>query len=348
MANIENKDTEIDNERRQTLCALLGIPPLLLGVTTVEQIMEIATKQRSTAASAEIATKKSVDAERHQAFLDHAQELHQHATAVQLIDIARFNSDELYRQVLHINSLEQRKVYALLYDYHIFLSCELREIRQFNVALAHLDNAMDLADYLNDDSLSTVCQIHQMRIFEVMGRAREAVRVFDIDRLGKQTPALKSMGFCYMSQLYGEVASTEVDKKAAMALVERGGSFVLSHPEQIYVHGLDSSLQGYYLRRAHTQIAIGQNREAQYTLDRVEYKLGTWWQFYHDYYYAQSYANLGYHETATTAAMNCAELAQKFSSPMNSVRVGKIYNQLVVSPYGGDSDVLELGRMLGR
>ena len=151
-----------------------------------------------------------------------------------------------------------------------------------------------------------------------------------------------------MSQLYGEVASTEADKKAAIALVKRGGSFIHSHPEQIYVHGLDFSQQRYYLHEAHTQIAIGWNKEAKYTLDRVKCDPGTWWQLYHDYYYAKSDANLGNHQTATVAAMGCAELAQKFSSPMNVARVGTIYNQLVVSPYGGDSDVLELGRMLGR
>lgn len=342
--NIENRDAELSNERREFLCTLLKIPPVLLGIITIEETLQLIEQQKVLSSS----SGGTIDIEGHQKYLTKAHALHQHSTAVLLLNATKLKLDELYRQLPHVNSLERPQIHELLYSYHIFMSGELRELQQYDAALSHLDMAMDFANLLDNNELRIVCQLHYVRILDVMDHAREAVQIFDIARLNKESYALRSIGFTYMSTLYAKVATTETDKKAAMALLDRGGSIVRSYPEQVYVYGLDSSLQGYYLRQGSTLASIGWNRDALYALDLVQCSPDSWWSAYRDLYSAQAYLNLGKYDFATSHAMESALIARKFSSPMNIARIASIHSQILASPYGKSSDVTELGRLLKR
>src|SRR5579864_9182263 len=45
--NLENRDTALDIERRRFLCELLNIPPILLGIITLDEIEKLVEQRRA-------------------------------------------------------------------------------------------------------------------------------------------------------------------------------------------------------------------------------------------------------------------------------------------------------------
>lgn len=339
MKRIENEDAPVDDERRRIICKWLpSLPPILLGIVTLEEISRIIEQENNKIGP--------IDIGEHRAFLEEAHNLHQLSTAVLLLNITKIRLKGLYSQFAESsNRLERPQIYEILFNYHILIGLQLRELQEYEGALTHITIAGDYANTLNSEELKTIHYLHYIRVLDVAGSIREAVLSFDVNRLKHASPPLASMGFAYVSTLYARVAATASDKSAALRLAGYSESFVRSHPEPIYVYGLDSSQQAYHIRKAHTQINVGQPTEALYTLDLLQYDTDPWICYYRDLYTAQAYQKLGNYGVVVSCAEECLKIARKFSSPMNVARVQTIHDQLVLRGYNG-RDLTQFGRML--
>lgn len=340
MKRIENEDASVDIDRRRTLCNLLGIPPVLLGIVTPKEIARIIEQK--------VNGTGPIDIGGHQDFLTKAHDLHHQSTATLLLDITQLKLNGLCCQFFGggSNILEHKKIYKLIFSYHILLGLQLRELQKYDEALAHIAIAGDYAKFLDNEELKTIHHLHYIRVFDAVGNVQEAVSSFDVNRLRKASAPLASMGYAYVSTLYARAATTATERKEARTLLRYAEPFVHSHPDLIDIHGLDCSLWGYHVREAHTLIGVGEPNAALCTLRYMEQPTpGSWGNAYQLQYEARAHTELGNLGVATLCAEECLKIALKFKSPMNVARVQVIRNDIVKRGYNS-KDLVELDRML--
>ena len=144
--DIENRDVGMDDfGRRQFLCKLFGIPPILLGIVSPGEI-DMLLEQQQKANNAVVLSTANATSRRHTIDIKKYQERLDDlwgtflSDALHTVAVALASIDELQRELLQATQ-EQLQLQGLLRDYHVFLSALRSEQCQHNGAVEHLYQA---------------------------------------------------------------------------------------------------------------------------------------------------------------------------------------------------------------
>jgi hypothetical protein len=188
---IENRDAGMDFERRQFLCKLFNIPPILLGVVTLEQINQILEEkgialstlltpvepsQRTVTVSTPVSTapRLVVDVKEYREQLVSYWRTEYSNNAYEGLSDALWRMSTLYQELPHVSLKERRQLHELLCSYHQFIAHLLRDKQHYNDAIVHANKAYRLARFLRSNEQKALTLYWRGYILSGTDRLNEA------------------------------------------------------------------------------------------------------------------------------------------------------------------------------
>ena len=366
---IENRDAGMDFERRQYLCKLFNIPPILLGVITIEQINQILKekgidltalltptppveppKQVIVSTATSTGPRLVVDAQEYRDQLA----AHWRTDALgdaygTLLDV-RSRTNLLYQELPHVKPKARYELYELLCGYHQFTAHVFRDKQLYEDAIIHANKAVDLARVLSNEQ-KALALFSRGYIFWSAHRMKEALLNFKkADRYERTVPCCLKSPILLFSGLTkaidAKLKKDQLGQKNALLLVDYGGNIVRSTQNRDNPYFIDFSLNRYHGVKSSTLLAIGENQKAKDELLLLKSYTTLHGRLYYDVSLAQAYANLGDYAEAASEAAFALETAQELNSMMNIGRIETIFQQLQQSPYKQSPDVARLEYLL--
>jgi len=352
--DLENKDTGMDFHRRQFLSKLLAIPPILLGIRTVNEIEQLVEQQRKASTvmvvvSTPIATsrKLTIDVEEYTDLLDNYLKTFINNPAQISITNIVLCIDGLDRELPRVR--DKKPIQELLCRFHDLVACILGDQQEYDEALVHLEKALQFAQLLNDDELKVLVLHDYGIILWKAGRPGEALKRYQEARRYEQRlpDNLRGALLLETGSTKALVASTPDKKDAAIALIDQVGNIVRSNRKEADPYFLDLNLDRYHLTRSRSLIAVGRNRDAIEEIGLVkggpEYPHR---QAEKDIYQAQALTNLGKYPEATPLATSGLIVAQEIDSKVNIALVERMYKKFPRDLFKHDDDVARLEYLL--
>ncbi len=355
VGDIENRDVGMDDfDRRQFLCKLFGIPPILLGIVTLDEITLLLEKQRKANNTGVISTptvtsrKHAIDVKEYQKQLARLFATHVSTAVQSAISTALVSVDELYHELPH-TSQEQPQIQSLLCDYHQFISILLCEHCNYDGAIEHLNKASRFAEF-GDEQKALVFQERGLTLWKA-NRLDEALCDFGRAwQLEKKLPNnLRGLFLLESGRARAQNAETKQERAEVLRSIDLVGSIIRANRQEEDPHLTQLDLDCYHLYKGAVLITIGWNKEAAEELQLIkgfsQYPLR---QVYCDILQAQAYTNRGMYEHAAGLVEFALETALEVNSEVNIVRIRKLFQQLQQSPYKNSPDVARIDYLLYR
>jgi hypothetical protein len=362
---IENRGAGMDFERRQFLCKLFNIPPILLGVVTLEQINKLLEEkgitlsallspiepvQRSVTVSTPVSTAPKLVVsvnEYHEQLVSYWKTEYSNSAYGGLVD-ALSRTSTLYQELPHVSLKERRQLYELLCSYHQFIAHVLRDKQLYNDAITHMNKAYRLAGFLRSNEQKALTLYWRGYILSGTDHLNKARLDFEkaMQYEKELSDYLNSPIRMYAGLVDAKVATTKKDQENAIALLDSGGKLVRANRTQENPYFLDFSLNCYHSNKSAALLAVGKNRDALDELKLVRGSTRVQRQVYNDILEAQAYTNQGDYCRAATLVETALLTAQDLQSEKNIARIVTIFQQLQQSPYKNNPDVARLEYLL--
>jgi hypothetical protein len=339
-ADIENHDAEINPDRRELLCGLFGIPPLLLKVVTLEQAIHTATS---------ISQSRALDLEEFRQYLRIAWQSDHTYCAQHMLPEILMRIDSLYDALPLANVPAKAQIHELLCDYHLFVANLLRDQQQYPAAIRHLNKAYLTADALNSNERRALIHFRRSNIF---GDAKDIAKALtDIEQANlHQTklpyylhgPILIEAGLAH-----ARVATTQTDRLDAMRLLNQGAHIIELNQGGENPHQSDLSIDRTRITRTVAFLAVGWNKNADEEIGDVQCGPDqARRQAYQDILQATTHIRLERYDVATVILQSALRTMQAIQSRINVERIRALYQELVKVRYESH-DMQTLDRMLG-
>jgi transcriptional regulator with XRE-family HTH domain len=352
--DLENRDIGMDFDRRQFLSDLFAIPPVLLGIVTVEEIDKMVEEHRAAHKTPPIVStanrashKLFIDLEEYTTLLEDSWATFISGSAHLLLQGVSIHMDALYRELPHVR--EKKPIYALLCRYHDFVANVLRDQQRYDDAIVHCNKGLRLAKRVNKEELTALMLYEWGSTLWEADRLDEAKQQYEEARRdAQQLPNnLRGCLLLDIGCLGTLTAQTKDEKREAIALVDRVGSLVSGNLDEYDPYFLHFNFDRYHLTRGLSLIIVGRNRDAIEELRLV--KAGSEYprrQALSYIYQAQAHLNLGKYGWVIDLAESGLLTAQEINSKRTITRVEKLYQQLKESSYKDSSDVARLDYLL--
>jgi tetratricopeptide (TPR) repeat protein len=353
--DLENRDSRMDNcDRRQFLSELFGIPPLLLGIITLEEILKMVEEKGATqpmppvpSTVAKTSHKLLIDREEYTTLLNRCWTTFTSDPVHSSITDVEWRIDTLYRELPHLRN--KKPLYELLCRYHDFVANVLRDQQHSVDAIQHCTKALRFAKQLHSAELTALVLYDLGYVLWQAGCLNEARHQYE-EALRYEQGLPNNLRGCLLldAGCTGALtAKTQDVRNEAIALVDRVGNMIRSNPKEADPYFLTCNLDGYHLRRSLSLMAIGRNRDAIDELQLVnagaEYPRR---QAKNDIYQAQAHSNLGEYDRVVALAEAGLEVAEQIGSEMIIALVENIFQQLKESVYKDSPDVARLDYLL--
>ena len=357
--DIENRDVGMDDfGRRQFLCKLFDIPPMLLGIMTPGEIELLLEKHRNAKASVAAVSipgvpsrKLTIDLNEYSDRLSSLWSAHRSTAMAHTSKRTALTSiDALYRELPHAPH-DQLPIQNLLCGYNRFISDLLCEACDYDATIEYLDRAFTFAELVGDEQTALILKGQGNALWKT-NRLNEALCKFDAAwGLEKKLPRnFRGSILLESGRARAQHAHMKQDKQAKIEVVrsvDLVGNIIRAsyNEEDPYLFKLD--LDCYHLYKSSVLITIGWNKEAAEELKLIKgfphYRLR---QVYYDILQAQVYTNRGKYEQAAGLLEVALEVAQEVNSEINIGRVESIFKQLQQSPYKDSPDVARIDYLL--
>ena len=350
--NIENKDEAMTFERRQFLSNLFGIPPILLGIITKEQIDTLLEEKGITLlspspVSAAVSTHKlTIDVEEYRQRLNCLWFEGKNHNARRM-PVAESSIAALYSELPHV-SQGQLQIQALLCDYHQFIAYCLCDKCDYDAAIEHLDKSFLFAELFEEKQKALVLKRKGNTLF-LANRIDEAVLEYERAwQFEKKLPQnLRGDILLEGGRAKARIAKTEQERKKVIDEIDLVGSIIRAnyHEEDPHLFKLD--LDCYHLYKSFALVAIEWNKEATEELKLIkggfQYPLR---QVACDILQAQAFMNRGKYDRAANLLELALLPAQELDSELNIARIVQLFQQLKQSSYKDSADVARLEYLL--
>jgi transcriptional regulator with XRE-family HTH domain len=354
--NLENRDSALDIERRRFLSELFDIPPILLGIITLDEIERIMEQRRVAKSgivvvSTPVATshKLTIDVQEYTTLLDdYWTTFISNPMQISMTNIG-LCMDALYRELPHVR--EKKPIQELLCRFHDLVANILCDQQNYDEALIQLEKASWFAQLLNKDALKAAVLYDYGNTLWNTGRLDKALEKYEQAKRYEQRLPKNLRGSLLLETGSTEalVAETPEKKKAAMTLVDQVGHIVRSKGIEEDPYFLDLNIDRYHLTRSFSLIAVGRNREAIDELELVragpEYPRR---QANKDIFRAQAHANLGEYSEAASFGASGLVIFQEVNSLRNIASVERMYKQFPRGLFKHDDGVARLGYLLSK
>jgi transcriptional regulator with XRE-family HTH domain len=352
--DLENRDIGMDFDRRQFLSDLFAIPPVLLGIITVEEINQMIEEHRAAQKAPPVVStvphishQSLIDIQEYTALLEDSWTTFISAPAHLSMTNVDFHMDALYRETPHVR--EKKPLQELLCRYHDFVANVLCDQQEYDAALSHCNKALRLATWRNSDQLLALALTASGNVLWETDHLTEALHKYEKARRYEQRLPNNLRGSLLLDtgRAGAQAAQTPEKKREAIALIDRAGSLVRSGEIEDDPYFLHFNLDRYHLTRAFSLIAIGWNKDALNELKLVEASpKHPRRQALYYIYQAQAILNLGEYDGVVSPAEAGLLVAQEINSKSTIARAEKLYRQLKESPYKDSSDVARLEYLL--
>ena len=349
--NMENRDRGFSLERRRFLAHLLNIPPILLGVVTLEQIEQMLAQQQAALPTRAIASTKRVmvDLEQcRQALTGYWEANHAHSAQQAIPDMRNWIA-LLNDELPFVTGKEKRERYELLISYHRLIANILRDYLSFDDAVAHLNIALELAKVGESKELQALILHSRALTLQEQGNL-DAARVDGAQALSlvRSHPASPLYGTIALEagHIQAKTARDEADRTKALKTIDEAESLARAgYSEDLHFLKLDEVR--YHLSRGSALIAIGWNKDAITELSMVEDNPAALRRSaYRDILLAQAYASKGDYAYAAALAAPALQTVKEINSQVNITRVAALYARLKNSPFKNDPEVERLAWLL--
>src|SRR5437764_1290847 len=133
VGNLESRDASMDADRRRFLCKFLGIPPILFGIVTLEEILKMVEQRRANADAPAFSSplwtphKATLDTTEYHGHLVSLWNTHHSHTAYRAMADTLLRINTLYREFSLVSAEEWPQLQETLCEYHQFVAHLLRD-----------------------------------------------------------------------------------------------------------------------------------------------------------------------------------------------------------------------------
>lgn len=353
MVNLmENQNKGLDSiERRRTLATILRIPPILLGLGSLDQIVEIVAGQATTNQTSTQRTKIGRDT------IKLYQDTFSVYSKLYAGGLTYTNVTDIEKYVKHIEQ-NANKVYVedkisllrVLWDFEILCAKVYgSDLQNWDKTFEHVDNAREIATYLDERDLQAA-SLYISSIYHYR-QGRLGLAKMDIDGCLMYTRgiALQTMGNIYSHNACVHADDTSLSGiKLVQSMFDQAERYteVKNELGTIYF-GKDE----YLLDRAYTLIDIERPAKALELIsdaERYTHQSRKRQLIFMDIMRAKCYITLKKpeYEQAVRMLESAIEDSKEFRVARNIDHIERLYSKLVASSYGNSPDVADLGLML--
>ncbi len=356
--NMENRDRGFSLERRRFLAHLLNIPPILLGVVTLEQIEQMLAQQQAALPTRAIASTKRVlvDLEQcRQALTGYWEANHAHTAQDAIPDIHSWIA--LINKELSFMSAGQQKAerYELLTDFYQLLGLMLRDRQSFQEAMPYLDEAVEMAKLIGDKELLALTLDRRGSVWLDQGMALNDSQALQAAARDYQealalekhlSPSIFGALLLRGGHALARIAQSEKERTKALTLMDQAGR-IIRNGDIDNPHGLRLDITRYHIDKGAALIVLGHPKDAISELSLVaDDPTIKRRSAYRDILLAQAYASKGDYAYAAALAAPALQTVKEINSQVNITRVAALYARLKNSPFKNDPEVERLAWLL--
>ncbi|GCE50621.1 hypothetical protein EI42_06345 [Thermosporothrix hazakensis] len=347
---MENRDVGFSIERRRFLAETFKIPPLLLGIVTLEKIsQQLSGLSPQASGNAQAVQKTSVDVDQYRHELQQYWELNHADTVKEVFGTIPYKLTAL-RQALSQCSRGREEILLLLCDYHQFVANFLRDQGLFDESAKHLTKALQRIESMDEKQFRELRALiyHRMTItLQEQGRLEHALVACKKARKESNTlpPALVGAILLEEGHILAKLVQNEKDKTKALQTIEEAGKIIRSGQAKDDPFFLKLNMDRYHLTRGSALVAMQWNQDALYELGEVRGKQKRR-QAYTNILQAQALLNQKLYTPAIELAIEGLVVAREIHSLINVQRVQNIYKQLKTSDFKDNPEVARLHFLL--
>lgn len=374
-----------DIERRRIIARLLDIPPILLGLATLQDVVMQPQKEAPMEPVVVPHTLKrvSTDIEHYKKNVRVALHIHRTSSAQGLLHDINMELRDLKNLESQARGHFLYQVRELLLSNNLLATRIMKDAREYAFAYAYANDAVQVAKSMEDGDLIATARymrgcakaewgrrgIVQQGIFQLdQSKIKDAILDFQKilayahSKQGHIHPQLEGFTKLQLSRALGMVKQGSRDGRIAQAIAmsDEVADMVGADPiDDFYTRSLITGtlsglhMGGYHLGRAEIFNAVELPGKALTELNHVQ-KLteGTYggdetrYQAWFDVLMAESLMGLKDYYEATRRAKSALIIFHNINSLRNMASVKDIYSRIAASSYGTSIDVKELGDML--
>jgi transcriptional regulator with XRE-family HTH domain len=336
--------------RRRALANILSIPPILLGLASVDQIITPATaKAASTPVrnSIDVATTTS----QYQQSLRLYWELYYSSSAYDMIEEI-INSTRYLRALTNeTTGYRQNQIIELLCQYHQLVGHVLREQKDYQAAFSHANRAVKIAKSTENTELIASALLRRGFISFDQDQITNALTDLDaaLPFANHARAPLKGFILQVAGHCHAHVKGSNADRIQALNLLDKAGNIARQsrlEDDQSFVR---FNLGWYQQERAEALIVLGRSSDALDELARAEKNLGPNQPrriAYINILQAEAYLADGEPVVAAGCAEDAFNVSQSVSSEFNISRIQELYEKLKNSKHGDSPQIARLGHLL--
>jgi transcriptional regulator with XRE-family HTH domain len=336
--------------RRRAIAAILGIPPILLGLASTESV------NLAIVPDAETQKKTSITLptiEQYQDVLRLYWELDYTSTAQESLN-------DIKRWIRHLQALakdtpsEQYRIplIELMCRYHQLATWIARDQRDYNTAFYHANRAIKLAQSLNDSELIAATLFRRGRTRLEQGDIDGAITDLDaaIPYAKRSRSQLKSLVLLAAGHARVHTKNiSETDTVQALTLIDQAGRIIRSGNLEDDESFVKLNAGRFHQDRAGALIMIGKSNHALDELELASRGVGVDQTRRHAYINvlrAQAYAKDGDITMALATAEEALTVSKSLRSNINIARLQELYDLLTIGKYKDSPQLARFGLIL--
>lgn len=346
-----NNEVPRDFDRRKALINILGVPPLLLGLGSLSDLLPASVSQPVASVSA-----KSVDISSYTRLLDLYWQVDHTSTAQQSLGEIEQLASTLSTESNMLTGKVQQQVFELLCGYYNLASIIYADQVKYDKAYSYADNAVTLARHMQNNKLLAVALYQRgfVRQEQAVYKGQMTIPYLQaaIDDYNEALPIASAnvavglyMDLALVNAFMKRSAAADAALTKAGTILDRGNLY-----EGTFVDAFVPVDQGRY-RLGQTDVFIVLKRyddasdliyEAKERLNPVHTRRLAW----ADAMDARIHFGQRNYAMAVQSALQSLKVSKAIRSQSNIHLVQSLYTQLLDSPYGQAQPVRELGAAL--
>jgi tetratricopeptide (TPR) repeat protein len=351
--NMENRNDSLDSmTRRRLLVKLLEIPPALLGLDSLYFLTQEQSETILVMGSSNTTNLEAMTLEQYRIFLSLFWDLSRTSQAQDKLGDVLQLIHQLKARCFQGSERQRQQSKELLFHYHQFVAVVTNDQRKYQIVLHHLNQAMQLAQELQDPQLLEVALLRRGWAYIELKDYSRAIA--DLERAAACTnPKLRGLILLGSSHAHAHMARDDADKLAVMHMLDEVASIVRRGIFEHDEHFLDLVPEVYHIDRAGALLILKRPCDVSEALESIELAARdvspdrTRRHARLNIYKASIYAQQGDYPQATTLALSALPGMKAVKSAINIERIAQLYEQLHSSSYGDTVDVVQLGRDVG-
>lgn len=326
--------------RRQLLSDMLKIPPVLLGLSSLDMLFPSTDQPRA------IDTQPDIHA--YSLALPSYWEKHLSSSAKGDISTLLLRVGKLHDAILYVNGIDHHTMIELLCRYHVLIAFIIDDYPSFHIALLHLNKAAILAQSLNNRELYAAILYRRGNALFLKGDTSAAIQDYTTALEHATSEQLKGAILLKLGQAQTKAAQTQQEFNLALKTLDKGGAIAQKGIFDGDEHFLRLRVERYHLDRAASLLhsPIPSLRFPDSALDELTYAAGpdvTCRSAYNNILQAKAYIAKGLYPIAASLAEDTLPLVKSIQSGINIARIASLHTQLRESSYGNSPDVARLG-----